>query len=228
MRPGNSRAGYKRSMSDTVLRILDAVGTVAFAISGASLGVRRHMDLFGVLVLATVTATAGGVMRDVLVGEIPPLAIADWKPVTVAVVAGLLTFYFKPIVRAFRSPVLVFDAAGLAVFAVVGTQKALERDIPFGSAVLLGIVSAIGGGLVRDLMTAQVPTVLRAEIYAVVALAASLIIATGDALQVSPRIVVPVALVSAFLLRLVAIRRTWNLPKSRPAPEEAQGDSSDA
>ncbi len=205
-------------MDEAVIRALDIIGTAAFAISGASLGVRRRMDLFGVLVLAAVTATAGGVMRDLLVGAIPPVAIADWKPLTLALGSGLFTFYFKPLVRRLRSPVLIFDAAGLAVFAVVGTEKALIHGVPFGSAVLLGLISAIGGGVVRDLMTAQVPTVLRAEIYAVAALAASVIVAAGEALDLTPRLVVPVALLTATLLRLVSIRREWSLPTSRHAP----------
>lgn len=207
-------------MDETVIRILDVIGTAAFAISGASLGVRRRMDLFGVLVLAGVTATAGGVMRDLLVGAIPPVAIADWKPLTIAVVSGLFTFYFKPLVARLRHPVLIFDAAGLAVFAVAGTEKALARGVPFGSSVLLGLISAIGGGVVRDLMTAQVPNVLRAEIYAVAALAASLIVALGATLELSPRLIVPVALMTAFLLRIVSIRREWSLPTSRHAPRD--------
>ena len=208
-------------MDETLLRVLDFLGTVAFAISGASLGVRRRMDLFGVLVLAAVTATAGGVMRDILVGEIPPVAIADWRPLTAAIIAGLFTFYFKPLLRMLRSPVLMFDAAGLAAFAVVGTQKALLHGVPFGSAVLLGVISAVGGGLIRDLMTAQVPTVLRSEIYAVAALTASLVIAGGSVLRIAPRIAVPVALIAAFLLRVIAIRREWNLPTSPYAPKDS-------
>lgn len=207
-------------MDEAVIRALDIIGTAAFAISGASLGVRRRMDLFGVLVLAAVTATAGGVMRDLLVGAIPPVAIADWKPFSLAVGSGLFTFYFKPLVRRLRSPVLIFDAAGLAVFAVVGTEKALIHGVPFGSAVLLGLISAVGGGVVRDLMTAQVPTVLRAEIYAVAALAASVIVAAGEALDLSPKLSVPVALLTATLLRLVSIRREWSLPTSRHAPAD--------
>ncbi|HLT28440.1 MAG TPA: trimeric intracellular cation channel family protein [Myxococcaceae bacterium] len=209
-------------MDETVLRVLDFLGTVAFAISGASLGVRRRMDLFGVLVLATVTATAGGITRDILVGEIPPAAIADWKPITVAIASGVFTFYFKPLLRKLRSPVLMFDAAGLAAFAVVGSQKALLHGVPFGSAVLLGIISAIGGGLVRDLMTAQVPTVLRSEIYAVAALTASVIVAGGSVLEFSPRLAVPTALISAFVLRVIAIRREWNLPTSPYAPKDQE------
>lgn len=207
-------------MDETVLRILDFIGTVAFAISGASLGVRRRMDLFGVLVLAAVTATAGGVMRDLLIGETPPAAIADWKPLTVAIASGLFTFYFKPLLRKLRSPVLIFDAAGLAVFAVVGTKKALVHGVPFGSAVVLGLISSIGGGLVRDLMTAQTPTVLRSEIYAVAALTASVVVAGGSVLKLSPRLAVPTALISAFVLRVIAIRRMWNLPTSPYAPKD--------
>jgi len=173
-----------------------------------------------VLVLACVTATAGGVMRDLLVGATPPFAIAHWRPLTIAASAGLVTFYFEPIIGRLKSPVQVFDAAGLGVFAVAGTQKALDYDLSFGSSVLLGVISAIGGGVVRDLMTAQVPNVLRAEIYAVAALTASVIIAGAHQLQLRSTAVVPVAVAACFLLRLVAIRRAWHLPASRHAPRD--------
>ncbi len=212
-------------MNDTMMRLLDVIGTVVFAISGATLGVRRRMDLFGVIVLACVTATAGGVMRDLLVGTTPPFAIANWKPLTLAACAGLLTFYFEPLVGKLKSPVQVFDAAGLGVFAVAGTQQALDHDLSFGSSVLLGLISAIGGGVVRDIMTAQVPNVLRAEIYAVAALTASVIIAGAHHLQMASTAAVPFAVAACFLLRLVAIRRAWNLPASRHAPKDPPPNS---
>lgn len=203
-----------------MMGLLDVIGTVVFAISGATLGVRRRMDLFGVLVLACVTASAGGIMRDLLVGATPPFAIAHWRPLTIALISGVFTFYFEPAIERLKSPVQIFDAAGLGVFAVTGTQKALDHDLTFGSSVLLGLISAIGGGVVRDIMTAQVPSVLRAEIYAVAALTASAIIAGADLLDVRTPAVVPGAVAACFLLRMVAIRRSWHLPPSRHAPKE--------
>lgn len=208
------------TLDDAVMRLLDVIGTVVFAISGATLGVRRRVDLFGVLVLACVTATAGGVMRDLLMGDTPPVAISDWKPLTIAAISGLVTFYFEPTIGKLRSPVQVFDAAGLAVFAVAGTEKALVHGIPIGSAVLLGLISAVGGGVVRDIMTAQVPSVLRSEIYAVAAIAASVIVVFAHLASWESPARVPIAVATGFLLRMIAIRRAWSLPTSPYAPKE--------
>lgn len=207
-------------MDDTLLRLLDTIGVVAFAISGATLGVRRRLDLFGVLVLGAVTATAGGVMRDILMGAMPPTAVADWRPLTTAGLAGLATFYFEPVISRFKSPVQLFDAAGLGVFAVVSTQKALVHGIPVASAMLLGVIGAVGGGAVRDVMTAQVPNVLRAEIYAVAALVGTAFVAVADTLEWESPAITPAAVLAVFLMRVVAIRRAWSLPTSPHRPNE--------
>ncbi|KMO11881.1 trimeric intracellular cation channel family protein [Methylobacterium platani] len=199
-----------------LVRVLDFVGTFVFALSGAALGVERRLDLFGVLVLAFVTAVVGGIVRDVLIGAIPPASVASWHNLALAVAAGLLVFWFARAVARLSQPVLVFDAVGLGVFAVAGTQKALDHGIDWPMAAVLGMLSGIGGGMVRDGLTAQVPTVLRSEIYAVAALAGGLVVVAGGALGLPP---VPVALAGIGLcvfLRLMSLVRGWRLPVARP------------
>jgi uncharacterized membrane protein YeiH len=154
----------------TFLFLLDLLGTFVFAISGATVGVRHRLDLFGVLVLSCAAAVSGGIARDVLIGATPPAALGDARYLGVACLAGLLTFYSHNTVERLRNPVQLFDALGLALFAVYGTSKALAFGLGPLSATLLGMLSGIGGGIVRDLLVARTPVVLQAELYAVAAL----------------------------------------------------------
>src|ERR1700728_2595971 len=115
--------------ASTLVVVLDLVGTVVFALSGALVGVRRKLDLFGVLVLSFAAATAGGIARDVLIGAVPPEAIRNWRYLAVTFAAGIATFLWYPVINRMRDSILVFDAAGLALFAVAGTQKALAYGL---------------------------------------------------------------------------------------------------
>ena len=200
----------------TLLVALDLIGTFVFALSGAAAGVKHRVDLFGVLVLSFAAATAGGLMRDLLIGAAPPAAISDWRYILVPVLAGLLVFWVPGIVRRLRHAVVLFDAAGLALFAVSGTQKALTFDLNPLAAVLLGVLTGIGGGMVRDLLVNEVPTVLRREIYAVASLAGAAVVVLGDWLRLPPAPVATTAALLCFGLRLVAIWRNWNLPIAEP------------
>ncbi|MBL6458950.1 TRIC cation channel family protein [Belnapia sp. T6] len=204
-------------MEPTVLlvRALDLVGTFVFAISGAALGVQRRMDLFGVLVLAFVTAVFGGITRDILIGAVPPASVGSWHSLALAVVAGLLVFRFSGLIDRLQHPVLFFDAAGLGVFAVAGTQKALDAGINWPMAAVLGMISGIGGGMVRDVLTAQVPTVLRADIYAVAALAGALVVVVGSAVGLPSTAVALTGIALCMFLRLMALYHGWRLPVAR-------------
>lgn len=199
-----------------LLRGLDLIGTFVFAVSGAALGVRRGLDLFGVLVLGFVTAVAGGMMRDVLIGAVPPAALASWEPMALAVVAGLFAFRFDRVLDRLRHPVQFFDAAGLGLFAVAGTQKALAQGLGWPMAVVLGMISGIGGGIARDVLTAQVPTLLRSEIYAVAALAGGLVVVGGAAMQIESTAVALAGITVCVTLRLLALYRGWKLPVAAP------------
>ena len=191
---------------------MDLAATFVFAISGATRGVGRRLDLFGVLVVAWAAAVAGGIARDLLIGAVPPVAIANWRYLAAAVAAGLLGFFASRLIGKLRTPVLLFDAAGLCLFAVTGTEKALLHGLNPLMAAVLGMVTCIGGGVARDLLTLQVPTVLRSELYAVAALAGAGTVALGFWLDLPAG---PTALAGAglcFFLRLMSIYRGWHLP----------------
>lgn len=192
--------------------VLDLFGTFVFALSGATAGVRRRLDLFGVLVLSFVAANSGGIVRDVLIGAVPPAAISDWRYLGVSVLAGLVTFWRAPTIERLRNPVRLFDAAGLALFAVVGANKALAHGLDPVMASLLGMLSGIGGGIVRDVLLNEVPLVLRADLYAVAALAGAVIVVIGDVLGLSATAAMCVGAVFCFGMRLLAIKYGWGLP----------------
>jgi uncharacterized membrane protein YeiH len=198
-----------------LLLVLDLAGTFVFAISGATAGVRRRLDLFGTLVLAFVAGNAGGIARDVLIGSVPPAAISDWRYLAVSLFAGVITFYWSSAVEKLSHPVLVFDAAGLALFAVSGAAKALAFGLDPVMAALLGMLTGIGGGMARDVLVAEIPTVLRADIYALAALAGAAVVVLGQFLHVAPAISTVIGALLCFCLRLMAIHRGWQLPVAR-------------
>ena len=181
--------------------LLDLAGTFVFALSGALAGVKRELDLFGVLVLSFVAGNSGGITRDLLIGAVPPGAVGDWRYLGVSLFAGVVTFYFSSLIVRMANAVLIFDAAGLAFFAVTGASKALAFGLNPITAIVLGMVTGIGGGMVRDVLLAEIPTVLRAELYAVAALVAAAIVVVGHVLQL------PVAPVAAAAPRLASFRR---------------------
>src|SRR4051812_18314158 len=162
------------------LRVLDLVGTFVFALSGAVSGVKHKIDLFGVLVLSFVAATAGGITRDVLIGAVPPVSIQNWQYITLSIIAGVVTFYWYPLIARLKSPVQIFDALGLGLFAVTGAGKAIAFHLAPGTAVLMGMLTAIGGGIARDLLVSEVPVVFTAELYAVAALAGATVVVFGN------------------------------------------------
>ena len=212
------------SMQISIL-LLDLSGTFVFAISGATAAVRRGLDLFGVLVLSFAAANSGGILRDLLIGAVPPAAIADWRYLAVSLAAGLVTFYWTPIVEKLQNPVRMFDAAGLALFAVAGTQKALAFGInPFIAAVL-GMLTGIGGGIVRDVLLAEVPMVLRRDLYAIAALAGASIVVLGHVLQWPSAAVALAGALVCFALRMLAIRHGWQLPAARPRRANSDDDT---
>ena len=202
-------------MTSTFVMLLDFLGTFAFAISGALVAVRHRLDLFGVLVLSFAAAAAGGITRDVLLGATPPVALVDWRYLGMALVAGLLTFYRHADVERFRNPVQVSDAVGLALFAVVGASKALAAGVGPVGAVLLGVLTGVGGGIVRDVLVAQVPAVLQRELYAVAALAGAIVLVAGRMADLPAAPAAIAGALTCFGLRWMAIRRGWRLPVAK-------------
>ena len=198
-----------------LLTAFDLGGTFVFALSGATSGVKHRLDLFGVLVLSFAAGNSGGIARDVMIGAAPPVAISDWRYIAVSILAGLITFYWYRIINRLSSPVLVFDAAGLALFAVSGASKALAFGIGPVGAMLLGMLTGIGGGIVRDVLVREIPTVLRTELYAVAALIGAAVVVIGRMLHVPSFAAASAGAVLCFGLRFMAMRRGWQLPIAR-------------
>ena len=198
----------------SLLYLLDLIGTAAFAASGAWLGVRRHMDLFGVLVLGLVTAVGGGTLRDLLLGDIPPFSLQDETYLYVAIIAALFVFINRERFKAFEKPLLYLDAVGLGTFVVIGTTKALDFELGFLGAVLMGLMTATAGGLVRDVLANEVPLILRREIYASACLAGGVLLVLLEQASVARPISAILAAVTVIAVRLLAIHYKWSLPKS--------------
>ena len=199
----------------TLLVVLDLACTFVFALSGAAAGVRKKLDLFGVLVLSFAAANVGGIIRDLLLGAVPPPAISNWRYIAVSLVAGLMMFYWSGSIHRWRSAVMVLDAAGLALFAVSGAQKALTFHLNPVAAILLGMLTGIGGGILRDMLVSEVPIVLRSELYAVAALAGATVVVVGSLVHLPPGTTTIAGALVCFGLRMVAIRRGWQLPTPR-------------
>jgi uncharacterized membrane protein YeiH len=191
---------------------LDLCGTFAFALGGAMEGVRRRLDVFGVLVVAFVASSFGGIVRDLLIGAVPPAALLDWRYLAVSLAAGLMAFFCSSLIERLRSPARVLDAVGLAFFCVAGAEKALAFGLGPLMAALLGMLTGIGGGIVRDVLLAQVPAVLRSELYALAALAGAGIVVAGALLGLPPVLFAIAGGLACFCLRMTAIRRGWKLP----------------
>jgi uncharacterized membrane protein YeiH len=211
----------------TLVSILDLVGTFVFAISGANAAARQRLDVFGVLVVAFVAGNFGGITRDLLIGAVPPAVLVDWRYLAVSLLAGLITFRWHAIVERMYHPVRIFDAMGLALFAVAGTQKALAFGLNPVMAALLGMLTGIGGGVMRDVLLNRVPAVLRADLYAVVALAGASVVVVGHWLHWPPTVSAIGGAGLCFLLRVLALRYDWHLPVAPGLAPEDDGKGPD-
>ncbi len=205
----------------TLLLTLDLLGTFVFALAGATAGARRQLDVFGIAVLSFATACSGGIARDVFIGAFPPAALSDWRYTAASLLAAIVAFRWHSLIERMHSPVRVFDAAGLALFAVTGTHKALAFGLHPMMAALLGMLTAIGGGIVRDVLLARIPVVLRSDLYAVAALAGAAVVAIGGKIGLSPVVTAIAGAFLCFALRMVAIKRGWQLPRAKGADDDA-------
>jgi uncharacterized membrane protein YeiH len=221
----------EKILVSALLVAFDLGGTFVFALSGAAAGVTNRLDIFGVLVLSFAAGNSGGIARDLLIGAVPPAAIRDWRYIAVSILAGLITFYWYRIINKLSSPVLVFDAAGLALFAVAGASKALAFHAGPVAATLLGMLTGIGGGMVRDMLVNEVPTVLRTELYAVAALVGAAVVVLGDMLNLPSSAPTLIGVALCFGLRFMALRRGWQLPVAhwpiQASPEASAIDHKD-
>jgi uncharacterized membrane protein YeiH len=198
---------------NSLYNFLDLAGTFVFAISGATAARQRGLDLFGVCALAFMVSCGGGIIRDLCIGAIPPTGLTDWRYVVTALIATCLTLGLFHIVQRMNRPVLFFDAIGLAIFAVTGADKALSYGHNGLVAILLGTTTAVGGGVLRDILLNRVPVILEREIYALAALLATLIVVLGTQFRWMPvEFLSVIALLASAALRLLALHFHWNLP----------------
>jgi uncharacterized membrane protein YeiH len=196
-----------------LFNLVDLAGTFAFAISGATAARRCNLDLFGILAIAYITACGGGIARDVCIGAIPPAGLSDWRYLFTAIVAALLTIVAYPWVERLSYPVRLFDAMGLGLFAVYGAHKALLFGHNAEVAILLGMITAIGGGMARDVLLARVSVVLQKEIYALAALLGAALAVIGEYYQWPAVWATWLPILVCFGLRFLALHYHWNLPR---------------
>jgi uncharacterized membrane protein YeiH len=212
---GRERSGRDvKNRTDTLLATIDLAGTFLFAVEGAIAAIHGRLDFLGMVVLAFATAVGGGILRDLLIGAVPPESIRDWRYAAIALAGAATAFFFHQIVQ--EVPVMLMmtlDAAGLALFALSGAGKALEYDLHPAMAIIMGGITGVGGGTIRDLLLAQVPTVLRADLYATAALLGAAVLVVGMKMNL-PRVAVGIGGgMACFLLRMAAVVFHWNLPK---------------
>jgi uncharacterized membrane protein YeiH len=197
----------------TLLLVLNLAGTFVFGLSGGLAGVQARLDAFGVVVLAVVVGLAGGITRDLLIG-VPPQTFRDWRYLAVAVGAGLVTFLAHPALERLERPILVLDAAGLALFCVTGASTALDFDVGTVEAIVLGAITGIGGGMLRDILVRQIPVVLRTGLYAIPALIGAAIVAVASELGTHNLAVPIVAAAVCFLIRVGGLYFDVNVPQA--------------
>jgi uncharacterized membrane protein YeiH len=189
----------------TVLLVLDLAGTFAFALNGALTAVRRvHLDIVGVLTLGIITAVGGGIIRDILLDALPPATFLDWRYLAVAAAGGLVAFGFSRGLTRFSRTIDLADAAGLGLFAVTGASKALELGAGPAQAIILGAITGVGGGTLRDVLIGQVPSVLSSGLYAIPALVGAMLLVLAAGADLGPVLGVPVPVLAAVVV--VAIR----------------------
>ncbi|MCI3223449.1 trimeric intracellular cation channel family protein [Streptomyces sp. NP-1717] len=207
---------FQELFSPSVMHSLDLAGIFVFAISGALLAVRKNFDVFGIAVLAEVTGLGGGLIRDLVIGAVPPAAFTDLGYFTMPLVATVLVFFLHPHVERIQGAVNVFDAAGLGLFCVTGTVKAHEYGLGLTASAALGLATAAGGGVLRDVLANEVPSLLRwdRDLYAVPAIVGATMVVVCIRFDALNALTSVLAVVTAFVLRLLAMRFHWRAPRA--------------
>ena len=205
------------SPEQTFYALADLLAASVAAISGAQAARQQGLDLFGVYTVAYVTACTGGIFRDLAIGAMPPVGLADWRYLACAIVAGSVVIWGGALLDRLRNSVLVFDALGLGFYSVIGAQKALVYQANAGMAILLGVATAVGGGVARDVLLNRVPVIMQTEIYALAALVGASIQVFGELMGWSLFVTPWSAAAVAIAIRLLSLRYGWHLPTARPA-----------
>ncbi|WP_432247806.1 trimeric intracellular cation channel family protein [Streptomyces sanyensis] len=214
---------FQELFTPSVQHALDLMGIFVFAISGALLAVRKNFDVFGIAVLAEATALGGGLFRDLVIGAVPPAAFTDLGYFLMPLVAAGLVVFLHPQVERIQTGVNVFDAAGLGLFCVTGTTKAYEYGLGLTSSATLGLATAVGGGVLRDVLANEVPSLLRwdRDLYAVPAIVGATMVVLFIRFDTLNAVTSGLAVVTAFSLRLLALRYRWRAPRAWNRRSEA-------
>lgn len=192
---------------------LDLAGTFAFALNGALTAVKvAKLDVVGVVTLGMVTALGGGIIRDILIDSLPPATFSDWRYLLVAALGSLIAFAFSRSLSRLNAPILLLDAAGLSLFAVTGASKAFDFGVGAAQAAILGTITGVGGGTMRDMLIARVPVILRSELYAIPALVAATVVVVTEKTGVYGTVAAVVAAALCFTIRVVGLRYRLNAP----------------
>ena len=196
-------------------RLLDVAGTIGFAAGGALAAMRKGLDLYGVSLVAAATAVGGGLVRDVLIGNVPPTALTHWQYFAVILLSTLACFLFRKRISRFERAFLYMDALGLGFFSVVGYEAAFLRGVPWYGSLFLGVVTGTFGGMIKDVLLGEIPVVLRREIYASASLAGILAYLLLGLTPLPREAGALVAVALVFSLRMISVKRGWNLPSVR-------------
>jgi uncharacterized membrane protein YeiH len=195
-----------------MIYLLDLLGTAVFAMTGSLVARKKRLDIFGVIVIALVTAMGGGTLRELILGTTPVFWVRDPNYVLMVFLGVCLTIILVRFNLMPQRPLLLADALGLALFTVIGTQAALSANVAWGIAIMLGTMGSVAGGIIRDILSDEIPLILRKEIYATASILGAAVYVAAVNLQISPTIASLIAAFITLSLRLVAIWREWSLP----------------
>lgn len=198
---------------ELLFSILDLVGTFVFALSGAEAAKEKELDIFGTIIVSFLTACGGGIGRDICLGIFPPIGISHWPYLVLTLFATLTVVSLHRYIVQLKYPVLLFDALGLSMFTVAGTQKSLFLGQNYEVAIILGVLSAIGGGIIRDILLGRIPAVFRREVYGSAALVGSIIVVISHYFMFDKTIGAWLAMSICFFVRYLSIKNKWNLPR---------------
>lgn len=199
--------------TEFLFSILDILGTFVFAISGAEAAKERELDLFGTIIIAFLTACGGGIIRDLCLGITPPVGISHWPYFALTLLATFAVALFHRYITKLKYPVLLFDALGLSMFAVAGTQKSLFMGQNYEVALILGVLSAVGGGIIRETLLGRIPVVLRKEVYGSAALIGSSIVIIFHYFNLDSSLGAWLGITTCFVIRYLSIKKKWNIPR---------------
>lgn len=206
--------------TSTTFLVMDLAGTFAFALNGAWTAMKvARLDIVGVVVLGMLTALGGGFLRDTILGALPPATFQDWRYLAVAATGSVIAFVAARILDRVALPIVAFDAAGLSLFAVSGAMKGLGFEVGAAQAIILGALTAVGGGTLRDVVVRQIPTVLSSGLYAIPALAGALVVVVGHALGADLGWAAVAGATLCFLIRIVGVRYDVNAPAPPRPPD---------